>query len=253
MSAAIPSRRSLGLAIALAAAVLAACGTSGPATPLPSVGAASAAAAGSPVAPGSAAPASAAPGSAAPGGSPATGTPRPAGAYSLSLPAGWRSVQIGSNYAALAGAYDTLSLPFASSLISQLTALPKSASAYAFDASDAVVRSGTLVALTVTEVVLPAGVTLDDFSAVVGQQAALEAEATVPATRIQTASGPADEYVYEASFAATSTGTAVAAVTQVLLVAPGRGYVLTFSTTPDRAATDAPVFGKIASSIVLAP
>jgi hypothetical protein len=248
MSAAVPSRRSLGLAIALAAAVLAGCGTSGPATPLPSVGAASAAATGSPVAP-----ASAAPGSAAPGGSPATGTPRPAGAYSLSLPAGWRSVQIGSNYAALAGAYDTLSLPFASSLISQLTALPKSASAYAFDASDAVVRSGTLVALTVTEVVLPAGVTLDDFSAVVGQQAALEAEATVPATRIQTAAGPADEYVYEASFAATSTGTAVAAVTQVLLVAPGRGYVLTFSTTPDRAATDAPVFGKIASSIVLAP
>jgi hypothetical protein len=262
MSAAIPSRRSLAPAIALAAALVAGCGASGPATALPSVGAASAAVAGSPVAGGSAAPGSAAPGSAAPGGSPgsaapggspAPGTPRPAGAYSLSLPSGWRSVQIGSNYAVVAGAYDTLSLPFASSLISQLTALPKSASAYAFDASDATVRSGTLVALTVTEVVLPAGVTLDDFSAVVGQQAALEAEATVPATRIQTASGPADEYVYEASFAATATGTAVAEVTQVILVAPGRGYVLTFSTTPDRAATDAPVFDTIASSIVLAP
>jgi DNA polymerase-3 subunit gamma/tau len=267
MSAAIPSRRSLAPAIALAAALVAGCGASGPATALPSVGAASAAVAGSPVAGGSAAPGSAAPGSAAPGsaapggspgsaapgGSPAPGTPRPAGAYSLSLPSGWRSVQIGSNDAVLAGAYDTLSLPFASSLISQLTALPKSASAYAFDASDATVRSGTLVALTVTEVVLPAGVTLDDFSAVVGQQAALEAEATVPATRIQTASGPADEYVYEASFAATATGTAVAEVTQVILVAPGRGYVLTFSTSPDRAATDAPVFDKIASSIALAP
>ena len=177
MSASIPYRRGPGLAIALVAALLAGCGTSGPATALPSVGAASASATGSPVAGGSAAPGSAAPGSAAPG------TPRPAGAYSLSLPSGWRSVQIGSNYAASAGAYDTLSLPFASSLISQLTALPKSASAYAFDASDATVRSGTLVALTVTEVVLPAGVTLDDFSAVVGQQAALEAEATVPATR----------------------------------------------------------------------
>ena len=243
MSAAIPSRRSLAPAIALAAALVAGCGASGPATALPSVGAASAAVTGSPVAGRSA----------APGGSPATGTPRPAGAYSLRLPAGWRSVQIGSNYAALEGAYDTLSLPFASSLISQLTALPKSASAYAFDASDATGRSGTLVALTVTEVVLPAGVTLDDFSAVVGQQAALEAEATVPATRIQTASGPADEYVYEASFAATATGTAVAEVTQVILVAPGRGYVLTFSTTPDRAATDAPVFARIASSIALAP
>jgi hypothetical protein len=178
MSASIPYRRGPGLAIALAAALLAGCGTSGPATALPSVGAASAAVTGSPVAGGSAAP-----GSAAPGGSAVSGTPRPAGAYSLSLPSGWRSVQIGSNYAALAGAYDTLSLPFASSLISQLTALPKSASAYAYDASDATVRSGTLVALTVTEVVLPAGVTLDDFSAVVGQQAALEAEATVPATR----------------------------------------------------------------------
>ena len=204
MSAAIPSRRSLAPAIALAAALVAGCGASGPATALPSVGAASAAVTGSPVAGRSA----------APGGSPAPGTSRPAGAYSLSLPSGWRSVQIGSNYAVLAGAYDTLSLPFASSLISQLTALPKSASAYAFDASDATVRSGTLVALTVTEVVLPAGVTLDDFSAVVGQQAALEAEATVPATRIQTASGPADEYVYEASFGATATGTAVAAVTR---------------------------------------
>jgi hypothetical protein len=201
------------------------------------------------------APGSAAPGSAAPGGSSAPGTPRPAGAYSLGLPAGWRSVQIGSNYAALAGAYDTLSLPFASSLISQLTALPKSASAsaYAFDATDAVVRSGALVALTVTEVVLPAGVTLGDFSPVVGQQAALEAKATVPATRIQTASGPADEDVYEASSGSTATGTAVAEVTQVVLAAPGRGYVLTFSTTPARAATDAPAFGKIASSIVLAP
>jgi hypothetical protein len=253
MSASNPSRRGPGLAIALAAALLVGCGTSGPATALPSAGAASAAATGSPVAGASAAPGSAALGSAAPGGSSAPGTPRPAGAYSLSLPSGWRNVQIGSNYAALAGAYDTLSLQFASSLISQLTALPKSASAYAFDGSDAMVRSGTLVALTVTEVVLPAGVKLDDFSAVVAQQAALEAEAPVPATRIQTASGPADEYAYEASFAATSTGTAVAAVTQVILVAPGRGYVMTFSTTPDRAATDAPVFDTIARSIVLAP
>ena len=33
----------------------------------------------------------------------------------------------------------------------------------------------------------------------------------------------------------------------------GRGYVLTFSTTPDRAAADAPVVDRIARSIVLAP
>jgi hypothetical protein len=56
-----------------------------------------------------------------------------------------------------------------------------------------------------------------------------------------------------APFGQTAAGTAAAAITQVLLVVPGRGYVLTFGTTPARAATDAPVFAGIASSIVLAP
>lgn len=228
--------------------VVAGCGTSGPATAGPS-----GVPAGS-VAPVSLTPAgSTAPGSPVAGASAASGMPRPAGAYTLTLPKGWVSVQIGSNYAATATAYDSLSLRFASSLVSQLTALPKSASAYAFDGSDATVRSGTLVALTVTEVVIPASVDLDAFSAVVGQQASMVAETTVPAERIQTASGPADEYVYEASFASTAAGTAVAAVTQVILVAPGRGYVLTFSTTPARATVDALVFDEIGRSIVLAP
>jgi hypothetical protein len=177
----LPGRSGCGrwLAVALGAALVADCGTSGPATAIPS---------GSPSA-------STAPGSPVAGGSIAPGTPRPAGAYSLTLPTGWRSVQIGSNYAATASTYDALNLRFASSLISQLTALPKSASAYAYDGSDATVRSGTLVALTVTEVVLPVTVDLDAFSAVVGQQASMVAETTVPAERIQTASGPADEYV----------------------------------------------------------
>lgn len=230
------SRCGLGLAMALAGALIAGCGTSGPATAVPSGG-----------------PASPAPASPAPSGSFAPGTPRPAGAYSLTMPTGWRSVRIGSDYASTATTYDALSLRFASSLMSQLTGLPKSASTYAFDGSDATVRSGTLVALTVTEVALPATVNLDAFSAEVGRQASLVAETTVPAERIETASGPADQFVYQASFAATSAGTPVAAITQVLLVVPSRGYVLTFSTTPSRAPADGPVFAKIARSIVLTP
>lgn len=225
------ARCGLGLAIALAGALIVGCGTSGPATAVPSGG----------------------PASPAPNGSFAPGTPRPAGAYSLTMPTGWRSVRIGSDYASTATTYDALSLRFASSLMSQLTGLPKSASTYAFDGSDATVRSGTLVALTVTEVALPATVNLDAFSAEVGRQASLVAETTVPAERIETASGPADQFVYQASFAATSAGTPVAAITQVLLVVPSRGYVLTFSTTPSRAPADGPVFAKIARSIVLTP
>lgn len=225
------SRCGLGLAMALAGALIVGCGTSGPATAVPSGG----------------------PASPAPNGSFAPGTPRPAGAYSLTMPTGWRSVRIGSDYASTATTYDALSLRFASSLMSQLTGLPKSASTYAFDGSDATVRSGTLVALTVTEVALPATVNLDAFSAEVGRQASLVTETTVPAQRIETASGPADQFVYQASFAATSAGTAVAAITQVLLVVASRGYVLTFSTTPSRAPADGPVFAKIARSIVLTP
>jgi hypothetical protein len=220
-------RLRLGLALAFAGGLVAACGASGPA---PSV----------PVSP-------------APGGSILPGTPRPAGAFTLTLPTGWRTVPIGSNYATAAAAYNPTNLRFSSSLMSQLVALPKTASAYAFDGSDATVRSGTVVALTVTEVTLPATVDLDAFSAEVDRQAALVVEGDVPVTRIQTASGPATQLVYVAPFGQTAAGTAAAAITQVLLVVPGRGYVLTFGTTPARAATDAPVFAGIASSIVLAP
>ena len=233
MSGRRPFAGRLPLLVVLGAALVAGCGSSAPATASPGA---------SPV-----------PGSSAAEGSAASSTPRPVGAYSLTLPSGWRSVQIGSNYAAIAAAYNPVNLRFATSLASQLLALPKSASAYAFDESDTTVRSGALVALTVTEVVLPAGVTLDAFSTEIGRQVSLLVETPVQPQRIQTPSGPADEYAYQAPLSTTEAGTEVAAITQVLLVVPGRGYVLTFGTTPTRAATDAPVFSKIAASITLAP
>lgn len=233
-----PSLGRLILLVGLGAALVAGCGTSGPATAGPAT---------SPAA------ASATPASSAPGGSNAPASSRPVGAYSLTLPAGWRSVQIGSNYAAIAAAYNAVNLRFATSLASQLLALPKSASAYAYDESDATVRSGSLVAVTVTEVVLPATVTLDAFSTEIGRQVSLLVETPIQPVRIQTASGPADQYAYQAPLNTSAAGTEVAAITQVLIVAPGRGYVLTFGTAPARAATDAPVFARIASSFTLTP
>ena len=160
--------------MALAGALIVGCGTSGPATAVPSGG-----------------PASPAPASQAPSGSFAQGTLRPAGAYALTLQTGWRSVQIGSDYAAAAARYEATSPRFATSLKGQLTGLPKSASEYAYDGNDATVKSGTLVALTVTEVALPAAVNLDAFSAEVGRQVSQVAEKTIPAERILTSSGPA--------------------------------------------------------------
>ena len=225
------------LAVALSAALVVGCGTSGPTT---------AVASGNPGG-------SVVPASPAPGGSIAPRTPRPAGAFTLALPTGWRSVPIGSDYAAAAARYEATSPRFASSLKGQLAGLPKSASEYAYDGSAAAVQAGTLVALTVTEVELPATVNLDAFSAEVGSQVSQVAEKTIPAERILTSSGPADRLVYEAPFGQTSGGTAVAAITQVLLVVPGRGYVLTFTTTPSRAPVDGPVFAEIARSIVLTP
>jgi hypothetical protein len=233
-----PSPGRLILLVGLGAALVSGCGTSGPATAGPAT---------SPAA------VSAPPASSAPGGSNAPTSSRPVGAYSLTLPAGWRSVQIGSNYAAIAAGYNAVNLRFATSLASQLLALPKSASAYAYDESDATVRSGSLVAVTVTEVVLPATVTLDAFSTEIGRQVSLLVETPIQPVRIQTASGPADQYAYQAPLNTSAAGTEVAAITQVLIVAPGRGYVLTFGTAPARAATDAPVFARIASSFALAP
>jgi hypothetical protein len=231
MRRADPSLGGLILVAGLAAALVAGCGSSGPATAAPA----------------------ASPASVGPGPSAGPATARPAGAYSVILPAGWRSVRIGSNYAAIAAAYNPLNLRFATSLASQLLALPKSASTYAFDERDATIRSGALVALTVTEVVLPATVTLDAFSTEIGRQVSLLVETPIQPTRIQTASGPADQYTYQAPLNTTAAGTEVAAITQVLVVAPGRGYVLTFGTAPSRAATDAPTFAKIAQSFALLP
>ena len=94
---------------------------------------------------------------------------------------------------------------------------------------------------------------LDTFSAQVGKQVSLVAETPVPAARIQTASGPADRYIYVATFGQTAAGTEVASITQCVMVKPGRGYVLTFSTTPTRAGGDAPTFESIAESIALMP
>jgi hypothetical protein len=233
-----PSLGRLILLVGLGAALAAGCGTSGPATAGPATRSAAA---------------SATLASSAPGGSNAPASSRPVGAYSLTLPAGWRSVQIGSNYAAIAAAYNAVNLRFATSLASQLLALPKSASTYAYDESDATVRSGALVAVTVTEVVLPATVTLDAFSTEIGRQVSLLVETPIQPVRIQTASGPADQYSYQAPLNTSAAGTEVAAITQVLVVAPGRGYVLTFGTAPARAATDAPVFARIASSFALTP
>jgi hypothetical protein len=243
MRRAHPSLGRLILLVGLGAGLVAGCGTSGPAT----AGPATAGLATSPAA------ASATPASSAPGGSNAPASSRPVGAYSLTLPAGWRSVQIGSNYAAIAAAYNAVNLRFATSLASQLLALPKSASTYAYDESDATVRSGSLVAVTVTEVVLPATVTLDAFSTEIGRQVSLLVETPIQPVRIQTASGPADQYAYQAPLNTSAAGTEVAAITQVLIVAPGRGYVLTFGSAPARAATDAPVFARIASSFALMP
>jgi hypothetical protein len=103
-----PSLGGLILLVSLGAALVAGCGTSGPATAGPAT---------SPAA------ASTTPASSAPGGSTAPVSSRPVGAYSLTVPAGWRSVQIGSNYAAIAAAYNAVNLRFATSLASQLLAL----------------------------------------------------------------------------------------------------------------------------------
>src|SRR5512140_771971 len=109
-----PMRRahhSLGgllLPAVLGAALVAGCGSSGPATAAPAGSSASGA-----------------PGASAPGASAGPAASRPAGAYSVILPKGWRSVRIGSNYATIAAAYNPVNLRFATSLASQLLALPK--------------------------------------------------------------------------------------------------------------------------------
>jgi len=191
---------------------------------------------------------------AAPGGSssPApSGAALPPGAFTVTLPHGWRAVPVAGSHEALIAELRKTNPAFAESLAARLANLAATATYAAFDASGAAIAAGTLATLVVTEVDLPPDVSLQTFTANVQQQVQQLVEQPVQARRILIASGEAYDIEFVAPITRPDGTEGSAAVTQVLYVVPGRGYVMTFTAPPSAAADYARVFAGIATSFTI--
>lgn len=178
-------------------------------------------------------------------------TPLPPGAFTFDLPDGWQVIEIDGTYDDLLADLTATNPEFAESLGARLANLPDSATFVAFDASPEAVAAGDLVTLIVTEVDLPPDVDLATFAETVRMQAELNAEQDVELRRVLVTAGEAYSLAYAAPFTRPDGQPAAVAVTQVLYVLPGRGYVMTFAVPPDRANDYSETVAEIATSFAI--
>ena len=236
----VPSRRSstlrpaarglIALLVVATALSLAACGATPTASPPATV-------------------APTAPDAASPSGSPAAdATPLPPGSFTFDLPDGWRVVPLDGSYDALIAELAAVNPTFAESLGARLSGAPASATYFAFDASPAAVAAGDVVTLVVTEVDLPLDVSLATFAGTVHSQVEQLVEDTVELRQILVTAGQASSLAYLAPLTRPDGQEGSIAVTQVLYVLPGRGYVITFGAPPARANDYAETIAQIATS-----
>ena len=226
-------RACLGLSVA-AALLVGACGASPTTAP------------GSPEA--TTSPAATPAGSAASSGPPSTAVPLPPGAFTVALPAGWKAVPVAGDHAALIAEIRNANPAFADALASRLANLAATATYVAFDDTAAAIANGRVVTLVVTEVELPPTVSLQTFTNTVQEQVQQLTEQPVEAKRIVIASGEAYDLEFIAPIQRSDGSQATAAITQVLYVVPGRGYVMTFTAPPSVAPSYGKTFAEIATS-----
>ncbi len=196
----------------------------------------------------STAPSTAPSGSAGPG--PAA-TPLPPGAFTFDLPAGWVAVPVSGDHDALLAGVRAQNPAFADSLAARLAGLSDTTTYVAFDASPDAVKKGDLAMLVVTEVALPADLALQTFATTIKGQVEQLVEGTVDLRQIIVTAGQAFSLAYGAPVTRPDGKPGAAAITQVLYVLPGRGYVMTFAVPPDRANDYAQAIADIATSFTI--
>lgn len=192
-------------------------------------------------------------GSAQPSG-PAPGvTPLPPGAFTFDLPAGWVAVPVAGSHDALLAALRAQSPAFAESLAARLENLSATTTYFAVDTTPAAVAKGDLATLVVTEVALPLDVSLQTFAKTIQGQVKQLIEGEVELREILVTAGQAYSMAYTAPVTRPDGKPASAAVTQVLYLLPGRGYVMTFAVPPPLANDYAQAVAEIATSFTIRP
>ena len=178
-------------------------------------------------------------------------TPLPPGAFTFDLPAGWVAVPIAGSHDALLATLRSQNAAFAESLAARLDNLSDTTTYVALDASPGAVAKGELVTLIVTEVALPLDVSLQTFATTIQGQVKQLVEGDVELRKILVTAGQAYSMAYTAPVTRSDGKPAAAAVTQVLYVVPGRGYVMTFAVPPARANDYAQAVAEIATSFTI--
>jgi hypothetical protein len=177
--------------------------------------------------------------------------PLPPGAFTFDLPAGWVAVPVSGDHDALLAGIRAQNPAFAESVAARLAGLSDTTTYVAFDASTDAVKQGDLVMLVVTEVALPADVALQTFATTIKGQVEQLVEGTVGLRQIIVTAGQAFSLAYGAPVTRPDGKPGTAAITQVLYVLPGRGYVMTFAAPPDRANDYAQAIADIAMSFTI--
>jgi hypothetical protein len=189
--------------------------------------------------------------SAEPSGQAPVLTPLPPGAFTFDLPAGWIAVPVTGSHDALLEGLRAQNPAFAESLGARLANLSGTTTYVAFDASPDAVRQGDIVMLVVTEVALPVDVSLQTFATTIKGQVEQLVEGNVDLRQILITAGQAFSLAYGAPVTRPDGKPGAAAITQVLYVLPGRGYVMTFAVPPDRANDYAQAIADIATSFTI--
>jgi hypothetical protein len=175
-------------------------------------------------------------------------TPLPPGAFTFDLSPGWVAVPVTGSHDALLAGIRAQNPAFAESVAARLASLSGTTTYVAFDASADAVKKGDLVMLVVTEVALPVDVALQTFATTIKGQVEQLVEGTVDLRQILVTAGQAYSLAYGAPVTRPDGKPGAAAITQILYVLPGRGYVMTFAVPPNRANDYAQVVADIATS-----
>jgi hypothetical protein len=178
-------------------------------------------------------------------------TPLPPGSFTVDLPAGWRAIPVVGSHDAIVAAVRSRNPAFADSLEARLANLADTTTYVAVDTSPAAVETGAPVMLVVTEVALPADVSLQTFATTINGQVEQLVEADVELDQILVTAGQAFTMTYEAPVTRPDGQTGSAAVTQVLYLLPGRGYVLTFAVPTAQASDYAREIAEIVTSFTI--
>lgn len=176
--------------------------------------------------------------------------------YGVALPPNWDKIDFDPDrLAAMLKSLNDKNPQFASALSSQSEQLiALNVKFFAFDLSSEALSSGFVTNVNILRDSLTFNVPLDTYVQLNVQnlQKAPAVSKTLTHKRVTLASGDAELIQYQLTLT-TSQGKTTASTTQYLMIHSGAGYIITFTTRPDKEKTYAPISQKIAQSLQWLP